>query len=105
MRYVLTSGLGTALRVIFGNSSTPISVLPTMPGCSAHIAVAISEPSTTLPSPVLARINRAAAMPPAKIAPLVPSPNAPPGICNGYGRSLGVTALAIPLRAQNEMLS
>ena len=65
----------------FGSSrSTAVAVRSVL---SCHTAVASSATSTTTPFPVRSRAKSAAATPPASIAPLGASPNAPRGITSG----------------------
>src|SRR6185312_13995696 len=82
-----------------------ITAAPTIGICKHHIAVPSSATSTTAPSPVRARRNRAAATPPASAIPLNESPNAPAGCPIGRFAPGGVTVEPTPPRAQKLMES
>ena len=73
-----------------------------MPGAIAHIAVPSNDTSTTEPSPVRSRLNKAAAMPPAIIPPLSESPNCGPGWPTTSDAPSRVAPMAGPPRAQND---
>src|SRR5262245_22285617 len=66
-----------------------------------HAPTPISDTSTIDGSPVCARENSAAAIPPAIIAPPIESPNAPAGCVMRRGLSGGVVPHAHPTRDQN----
>ena len=75
-----------------------------MPICMDHIAVPSSDASTSEPSPVLAFLVSAAAMPPASDMPLSESPNPPAGMPIG-GASAGDSDADTDPRDQNVMES
>ena len=64
-----------------------------------------SDTSTTDGSPVVARANSAAAIPPAIVMPPIESPYAPVGMPSRRSELAGVTACPLPPRAQNAVLS
>ena len=71
-------------------------------GESCHMAVASSDTSTTLGSPVRSRLSRAAAMAPAVASPPMTSPNAAVGWPAGQPSALLGMTRRTPPRAQNE---
>jgi hypothetical protein len=88
-------------RVPWGIFENPNSLDATIIGEICHIAVASSDTSTTLGSPVRSRFSSAAAMAPAVASPPITSPNPGVGCAGGQPPSRSGIVAPMPPRAQN----
>ena len=100
VRYWLVSGFGEAKCPWYGSSSTSSTLVPDTVMPIAHSPTDINETSTTTPSPVRSRLNRAAPMPPAIAMPDCRSPNPGPGIGDGNSWPGACAPIAAPDRPQ-----
>ena len=91
---------GITLRVV-----TPVSRPCVIFAPQAHQALASSETSTSVASPVFSRWNSAAEMPPAIFMPPIESPNAGIPMLSIPSISAGVIVWPTPLRVQKAVPS
>jgi len=99
---VPTPGLDDPARLPWGIFENPNSFEAMIIGEICHMAVASSETSTTLASPVRSRLSSAAAMAPAVASPPITSPNAGVGWPGGQPSSRSGMVAPTPPRAQND---